>query len=81
MRHESDMAPNLDRIANQMVTMDPASARRRPEGRRNYSEQGALAAAVMSNNPNDFTRLELEGNPAQRPPRTESAGDALKLQG
>ena len=78
MCHESDVAPNLDRIANQVMAMDPTFSRRWPKRRRNHAQEGALAAAVMSNNPNNFARFELQGDPAQCPPSSKSAGNALK---
>ena len=79
MRQESDVTANLDGVAHQMVTANPSLASRGAQSRGNNAQQGALAATVMSNNPNDFAQFEFERNATQRPSRSESSGESLEL--
>ena len=81
MGKEPDVSSDFDGVSDEMVTMDPTFTGRGSQSGGDHAQQGALSAAVMSNNPNNFTWLEVEGDSAKRPARSKSAGDALKLEG
>jgi hypothetical protein len=80
MRQKSDVAANLDGGAHEMMTANPSFAGRRAQCGGHDSEQRTLAAPVMSNNPNDFTRLNLESDATESPPGSEATGQTLELE-
>ena len=80
VRQKSDVPANLDGGAHEMMTANPAFPSRRAQCGGHDSEQGTLAAPVMSNNPNDFTRLNLESDATESPPGSEATGQTLELE-
>jgi hypothetical protein len=81
VREKPDMPAHVNSVPNEVMPVDPPFAHRRPQSRRDDSKQRALAAAIMSNDANDFSGLNLQGDRAQRPPRPESARQAIQFDG
>src|ERR1039458_2838667 len=77
MREETDLRAHLIRAPVQVVPIDQCLSRTGLEEGREDTQQGALPAAVRTEQPDDLTGTYFQRNAAKHPSRPEPPGDAV----